>query len=46
MVPPELHSDVHDNTDQLIKNLASKITLTDKELNQDNESLAESLIDD
>lgn len=46
MIPPEFHSDVHDNTDQLIRNLASKITLTDKELNQDNDSFAESFLED
>lgn len=33
MVPQELTTDQNDNTDQLISNLANKITLTDKELN-------------
>jgi len=32
IVPDELQSDTHDNTDTLIANLANKIKMTDKEM--------------
>ena len=37
IVPPELHTDQHDNTDELISNLAKNIKLTDKEMNPSEE---------
>ena len=46
MVPPELHSDQSDNTDQLIANLAKKITLSDKEMNPTEDSPGFGLLTD